>query len=319
MSHKKGVLLVNLGTPDQPTAKAIKAYLKPFLSDPRVINNQGIIWKFILHGIILNTRPKKVAKLYQAVWKKFDQSPLLYYSIKQKEKLQIALGDNYQVELAMRYGNPSIGSAFASLKQLGVKEIIVLPVYPQNSATTVASVYDDICAALVEEREIPSMRFISGYHQNPLYIEALVNSVREFQATHGIPDKLIFSYHGLPKAYIEKGDPYEKACYETTGAVIKVLGLSSDQYMTCFQSRVGPAQWLQPYFDKTLEKLPQEGIKSIQVISPAFASDCLETIEEINIAGRETFLSSGGKKFNYIECLNDSPEHISLLESLIKY
>lgn len=315
MKQKKGILLVNLGTPDAPTKNAVKRYLKQFLSDPRVINNQGILWKFVLHGIILNLRPMKVAKLYQEIWKKYNQSPLLYHTIQQKEKLQEKLGDNYHVELAMTYGNPSVELALNQFKKMDISNITILPLYPQNSATTVASVYDAISNALKYERNLPSLRFISGYHQNPFYINALVNSIKNFQDKNEQADKLIFSYHGLPKNYCDQGDPYYKACLETTDLVAKNLNIQN--YMVCFQSRVGKAEWLKPYFDKTLEQLPREGIKSIQVISPAFVSDCLETIEEINLSGRELFLKSGGEKFEYIPCLNDSEEHIKLLESLV--
>ncbi|MCF6802030.1 ferrochelatase [Thiotrichales bacterium 19S3-11] len=314
---KQGVLLVNLGTPDAPTSKAVRRYLKPFLSDSRVINNQGILWKLVLNGILLNTRPKKVAKLYQSIWMENDQSPLLYYTQKQKHKLQQVLGDKFHVEIAMRYGNPSIEKALSEFECQQVSDIIILPLYPQNSATTIASVFDNVNEVFAKKRNLPSFQFISGYHTNPLYIDALVKSIEQFQHKNAVADKLIFSYHGLPKIYCEKGDPYQQACYETTKHVVSRLNLSKDQYIMCFQSRVGPLEWLQPYFDKTLIQLAKEGVQSIQVISPAFASDCLETLEEINMAGRESFLASGGKSFGYIPCLNDSDDHIQMMIDLI--
>ncbi|MCF6776417.1 ferrochelatase [Thiotrichales bacterium 19X7-9] len=314
--NKQGVLLVNLGTPDAPTPNAVKRYLKPFLSDKRVINNQSILWKMILNIIILNVRPKKVSKLYQSVWKE-GKSPLLYYTEKQKHQLQQALGDKYHVEIAMRYGNPSIEKAFNAFAAKQISNIVILPLYPQNSATTVASVFDNVNQVFEKKRSLPSFRFISGYHNHSLYIDALVRSIEVFQQKNARADKLIFSYHGLPKIYCEKGDPYQKACYETTQSVVKRLNLTNNQYIMCFQSRVGPLEWLQPYFDKTLIQLPKDGVKSVQVISPAFACDCLETLEEINIAGRESFLASGGESFEYIPCLNDTDDHIRMMVDLV--
>ncbi|MEJ2142123.1 MAG: ferrochelatase [Gammaproteobacteria bacterium] len=315
-----GILLVNLGTPDEPTTAAVRRYLAEFLSDQRVIEIPKLIWKIILHGIILRVRPKKVAHAYQMVWTE-NGSPLLAITRSQAAALVKPLSDKFKapvnIEMGMRYGNPSIASALNKLKATGSRRIIVLPLYPQYSATTSATVFDAVADELKTWRWLPDVRFISHYPDYPLYIEGLVNSIKSHQVENGIPDKLLFSFHGLPKRNLELGDPYYCECQKTARLVVEQLGLTEEQYQVCFQSRFGKAEWLQPYTDKTLEAWGKQGIEHVQVICPGFAADCLETLEEINMQNRAFFLDAGGKQFGYIPALNDNPEHIEMLEQLI--
>lgn len=315
-----GVLLVNLGTPDAPTASAVRRYLAEFLSDPRVIEIPMFIWKIILHGIILRTRPKKAAHAYQQVWTE-KGSPLLAITLAQAEALRPVLKEKFKapvnVAVGMRYGNPSIASSLNELKQAGARRIIVLALYPQYSATTSATVFDAVANELKSWRWIPDMRFINHYPDNKLYIDAVVNSIKQHQAENGVPDKLLFSFHGLPKRNLLLGDPYYCECQKTARLVVEQLELNEEQYQVCFQSRFGKAEWLQPYTDKTLEAWGQQGIEHVQVVCPGFPADCLETLEEINMQNREFFLDAGGKQFSYIPALNDQPDHIQMLEQLI--
>ena len=318
---KTGVLIVNLGTPDAPDTKSVRRYLKEFLWDPRVVEVPRPIWWFVLNFIILNTRPRKSAKAYQKVWTE-DGSPLMSISKEQtaaiSESLKAAFGDEVVVDLAMRYGSPSIGSVLKGMQERGVRELLIVPMYPQYSATTTASIFDEVTDQLKRWRWLPELRFINHYHDNPDYIEALANSVESWRAEHGGADKLLMSFHGVPEEYFHKGDPYHCECHRTGRLLAERLGLKEGEWQISFQSRLGPKQWLSPYTDQTLEKLGEEGVKSVQVICPGFAADCLETIEEIGMENRDTFLEAGGERYEYIACLNAQPNHISMLSSLIQ-
>ena len=316
---KTGVLLVNLGTPDSTSWLDIRKYLKEFLSDRRVIEVNPIIWQVILNLFILTFRPSKTAHAYKQIWmKESNESPLRFYTKNQTKKLSDKIStEQIIVNFAMRYGNPSIKSRLNLLKNQGCENIVILPLYPQYAAATTATVCDEVYRCLMKIRWQPSLQIISHYESNPLYINALINSIEEKVAEISWkPDLIIASYHGIPKSYFEKGDPYQCYCQKTTR-------LMSEKYSkipieTTFQSRFGPQEWLTPYTDKTLESLPKEGTKNLLVICPGFASDCVETLEEINIQGRESFLKSGGEKFDLIPCLNDSSEHVELFENLVK-
>ena len=317
---KTGILLTNLGTPDEPTPPSLRTYLRQFLSDGRVIETPKAIWWLILNGIVLRTRPAKSAKAYQSVWTD-DGSPLLLYTRKQKNLVKEKLEKKYPnlvFDIGMRYGNPSIAEGLNNLRNQNCDRIIVLPLYPQYCAATTGSTFDAVAAELQQWRWVPSLRFIGSYFDQPLYIQALKNSIEEFWSKNDKPKKLLFSYHGIPKKYLDKGDPYHCFCRKTTRLVAESMNLPEDGYMTTFQSRFGPAEWLQPYTDKTIERLAKEGTDDIHVISPAFSSDCLETIEELNEENREIFMDNGGKKFGYIPCLNDREDHILLLTSLLE-
>jgi len=316
---KAGVLLVNLGTPDSTSWWDVRKYLKEFLSDRRVIEINPFIWKMILNLFILTFRPSKSAHAYKKIWlSETNESPLLYFTKKQASKLnQKAGSENIIIDFAMRYGNPSIKSKLANLKELGCENIVVLPLYPQYAAATTATVCDEVYRTLMRMRWQPSLQIIPHYESNTLYIDALINSIeKKTQKIKWKPDLIITSYHGIPKSYFDKGDPYQCYCQKTT-RLMKEKYLKID-IQTTFQSRFGPKEWLTPYTDKTLERLPEKGIKNLLVICPGFASDCVETLEEIDIQGREIFLKNGGKNFDLIPCLNDSTEHIELFESLIK-
>jgi protoporphyrin/coproporphyrin ferrochelatase len=316
-----GVLLTNLGTPDAPTATAVRAYLAEFLADPRVIEIPKFIWWFILHGIILRLRPKKSAAKYASIWTK-EGSPLLVISQKQAAAVQQQLGDSAQVKLGMRYGKPAITQALREFQAMGVRKIIVLPLYPQYAAATTGSTFDAIATALKTWRWVPEVAFINSYCDNPLYITALANSVREHIAlhtqTHGKPQKIIFSYHGTPKRSLDLGDPYYCFCQKTTRLVQEKLGLNKDECLTTYQSRFGYAEWLQPYTDATLKELAANNIKNIAILSPAFSADCLETLEELADENRKAFLQAGGEVYEYIPALNDRADHIEALVGVIR-
>ena len=316
---KTGVLLINLGTPDSTNWWDIRRYLKEFLSDTRVIEVNPVIWQIILNLFILNFRPSKTAQAYKKIWlKETNESPLRYYTRNQAEKLQQELvGENIIVNFAMRYGNPSIKSKLTELKKNGCENIIILPLYPQYAAATTATVCDEVYRTLMKMRWQPSLQIVPHYESEPLYVSALVKSIEEkIETINWKPDLIIASYHGIPKKYFDKGDPYHCYCHKTTRLIKEKF--SKIEIQTTFQSRFGPQEWLTPYTDKTLESLSAKGIKNLLVICPGFASDCVETLEEINILGRETFLKNGGEKFDFIPCLNDSSEHIKLFENLVK-
>lgn len=319
-SPRRGVILCNLGTPDAPQTPELRRYLKEFLSDPRVVEVPRLIWWLILNGIILRIRPRRSAKLYRSVWSE-EGSPLMVHSRAQVEGVQKIIakkyGDEVPVVLGMRYGNPSMQSAIDKLTAMNVRNITVLPLYPQYSGATTGSTFDALAKTMTRMRWVPELHFVGGYHQAEGYIDALCKAINRHIKTHGQPDKLLFSYHGTPERYLKKGDPYHCFCHQTTRLVRERLGWQEDQIMTTFQSRFGREPWLQPYTDKTLEALPNEGIKHLAVICPGFASDCLETIEEINMEGRESFIEAGGEQFHYIPCLNDDPAHIKALAKIV--
>lgn len=314
-TKKQGVLLVNLGTPDEPTAPAVKRFLSQFLHDHRVVDMTRWLWCPILHGVILPVRAPKVAKLYESVWMD-DGSPLMVYSKRQAKKLAQLL--DIPVELGMTYGNPSLHSGFEALLAQGVEEVVVLPLYPQYSGTTTAAVSDGITKAFKKLPVIPAYSLIRDYHDHPMFIDALAQSVRKYWAENGQGDYLVCSYHGIPKRYADNGDIYPQHCETTTRLLGEALGLKADQIGTTYQSRFGREEWLQPYTDKTLEKLPSKGIKNIDIMTPAFSSDCLETLEEIAGENKEIFLEAGGETFNYIPCLNDDESHIAMMGELIR-
>tara|TARA_Y100001956_G_scaffold81774_1_gene100361 strand:- start:1315 stop:2271 length:957 start_codon:yes stop_codon:yes gene_type:complete len=313
-NKKQGVLLVNLGTPDEATAPAVKRFLSQFLHDQRVVDMTRWLWCPILHGAILPIRSPKVAKLYQTVWME-DGSPLMVYSKRQADKLEKKL--EMPVELGMTYGNPSLLSGVESLLAKGVEEIIVLPLYPQYSGTTTAAVADGLAKAFKQVPVLPSFQLISDYHDHPLYIKALAESVKRSWEKNGKGDYLLCSYHGIPKRYADNGDIYPQHCERTTELLGKELGLTSEQIGMTYQSRFGREEWLQPYTDKTLEKLPAKGVKKLDIMAPAFSSDCLETLEEISEQCLEIFTEHGGESFTYIPCLNDDDRHIEMMLDLV--
>ncbi|WP_217527508.1 ferrochelatase [Vibrio cholerae] len=315
-NHKKlGILLANLGTPQAPTPQAVKAFLSQFLHDQRVVDMSRWLWCPLLHGIILPTRSPKVAKLYQSIWMD-EGSPLMVYSRRQRDKL--AELSQRPVELGMTYGEPSLLDGVRKLQQQGVEQIVVLPLYPQYSATTTAAVFDGLAKALRQLPVVPELHFIRDYHDHPLYIQALAKSVRASWQLHGQGDLLLCSYHGIPKRYAQNGDIYPEHCKKTTELLAQALGLPQDKVMMTYQSQFGKEEWLQPYTDKTMEALPRQGIKKLDVICPAFSVDCLETLEEIAEQNQEIFLHSGGEAFHYVPCLNDSQSHIELMAALVK-
>ena len=316
---KTGVLIVNLGTPDSTSWFDIRKYLKEFLSDKRVIEVNPLIWQVILNIFILNLRPSKTAKAYKEIWMKNENmSPLLYYTKKQAEKLSSSiLEKDIIINFAMRYGNPSIKDRITQLHAEGCENLTILPLYPQYAAATTATVCDEVYRVLMKMRWQPSLKIIPHYESDPLYIDALVNSLnKKIKEINWTPDLIIASYHGIPKKYFDKGDPYHCYCHKTTRLISEKF--NSIKIKTTFQSRFGPQEWLQPYTDKTLENLPKEGFKNVLTICPGFASDCVETLEEILIQGKESFIESGGENFDMVPCLNDNDDHISLFESLIR-
>jgi ferrochelatase len=306
---KTGVLLVNLGTPDSTKWLDIRKYLKEFLSDRRVIEVNPVLWQIILNLFILTFRPSKTAKAYKEIWMKEQNiSPLLYYTQQQTKKVsKILSNENLIIDFAMRYGNPSIKSKISKLHSQGCENLVVLPLYPQYAAATTATVCDEVYRTLMKMRWQPSLKIIPHYESDPLYIDALVNSInKKISEINWKPDLIIASYHGIPKKYFDKGDPYHCYCHKTTRLISEKF--KSIEIKTTFQSRFGPQEWLQPYTDKTLEILPKEGKKNILLISPGFSSDCVETLEEILIQGKESFINSGGENFDMVPCLNDNDD-----------
>ena len=321
---KPGLLLVNLGSPDAPTAKATRKYLFQFLHDWRVIDTTRWLWCPILHFIILRIRPAKSAKAYASIWGHVDdisgeEGPLVRITRAQADGVQDRLGDDVIVDVAMRYGNPSIGDAMDRLKAQGCTRIAVLPMYPQFAGATTASVYDGVAKALMKRMDVPELRFLRHYYDDPRFIKVLGDSLTEHLATlDWEPDVVMTSYHGLPQSYVDKGDPYQRECIETTNLLREYLGMTEQSLQTTFQSRFGPKAWLQPYTDKTLELMPTEGVKKVAVMMPGFSADCLETLEEIAIEAHETFEEHGGEKFTAVPCLNHSPAHIDFLADLAR-
>ncbi len=315
-----GVLLTNLGTPEAPTASALRTYLKEFLWDPRVVEQPRWLWWLILHGVILNIRPARSAKSYQTVWTD-DGSPLLAIGKKQCTALQRALhekaGDSVHVELAMRYGKPSIEAGLEALREKNCRTIIILPLYPQYSATTTASIFDAVADVLKTWRRVPALHMVDAYHQYPAYIAALADSVRTHWQQHGQSERLLMSFHGIPERYFKAGDPYPCHCRKTASLLREALGLDEDKAAISFQSRFGREPWIQPYTDATLKAWGKEGVKSVDVICPGFAADCLETLEEVGCENRDYFLNSGGEQYRYIPALNDSEAHIRALSQIV--
>ncbi len=310
-----GVLLANLGTPDAPTAPAVKRYLRQFLSDRRVVDTSRLLWWPLLRGVILPLRSPRVAKLYHSVWMT-EGSPLMVYSRRQQQALARQLKD-MPVALGMSYGQPSLASALDELLDAGVDHIVVLPLYPQYSCSTVAAVWDELARLLATRRRLPSVSFIRDYADHPDYIQALAASARRAFEQHGEPDMLLLSYHGIPQRYVDEGDDYAQRCRTTTRELVSALGISPDKVMMTFQSRFGREPWLTPYTDETMKMLGEKGVKHVQVMCPGFAADCLETLEEIAVQNREFFLEAGGEKYEYIPALNDEEAHIDMMEALV--
>jgi ferrochelatase len=316
-----GVLLVNLGTPDAADARGVRVYLKEFLSDPRVVENQGLVWKLILNGIILRRRPRIKALDYQKIWnKERDESPLKTITRAQAEKLArgVAGHDHVEVDWAMRYGNPSIKAGIASLVKRGCERILVVPLYPQYSAATSATVCDEVFRVLASMRAQPTLRVTPPYYDTPDYIEAIATSIESHLAALSFtPELIVASFHGMPKEYVDKGDPYQAQCIATVDALRARLGLDAAKLLLTFQSRFGNAEWLQPYTDKTIEQLAKDGVKRIAVVMPGFAADCLETLEEIAQENAEIFRHHGGEAFSAIPCLNDSDSGMNVIRELV--
>jgi ferrochelatase len=315
-----GVLLINLGTPEAPTAQALRPYLKQFLSDPRVVEIPRVAWWLLLNGIILNTRPAKSAEKYKTIWTP-EGSPLKVHTQRQAQALQDVLaaqaeGAPLVVEWAMRYGKPSVAEGLAALREKGCDRVLALPLYPQYAGSTTGSSYDAVFAALQESRNVPALRLVKQFHDHPAYIAALAASVQEHWAAHGRGDRLVMSFHGVPRFSHDKGDPYHCHCHKTGRLVAEALGLPKDAYVVTFQSRFGKAEWLKPYTMETIEALGRAGVGRVDVICPGFVSDCLETLEEIAMENRTAFLNAGGRDFQYIPCLNERPEWIRALAGI---
>ncbi|MBT5164291.1 MAG: ferrochelatase [Candidatus Thioglobus sp.] len=319
---KTGILLTNLGTPDEPTKPALKRYLAEFLSDPRVVDPPNkLIWWLALNLVILNIRPKKSAVNYAKIWNSFGTgSPLLNITQSQLEGVQQVLSkqhSNLEFELGMRYGNPSISSALNKLRNKGCSKVIILPLYPQYSKTTTLSTLDAIDLELESWPSKPEIVFIEHYYQNKAYIQALNNSIKEYQAEHGKPDKLLISFHGIPQRYVDNGDIYYQHCMQTADLLAKSLDLQDDEWQASFQSIFGREEWTKPYTKDTLESLAKSGIENVQVVCPGFSADCLETLEEIDDENRGYFMQAGGKGFGYIPALNARNDHIDAIASVI--
>ena len=319
-SGRVGVILSNLGTPDEPTAPAIRRYLREFLSDTRVIEIPKLLWWPILNGPILLARPRKLVPRYASIWME-GGSPLLVYT--QRQALGVAQslaqrGLEVEVEAGMRYGKPSLHDAMTRLVDKGCEHILVVPLYPQYAASTTATVVDEIARVAARMRNQPALRFIRRFNTDPLFIKPLGEKIAKFWQQHGQPQKLVMSFHGLPRQCVDQGDPYCRDCYETARALAEYLGLSDEQYQVTFQSRFGPAKWLEPYTEPTLKRLASEGVTSVDVVCPGFVSDCLETLEEIQVEVCEAYLHAGGKQFRYIPALNDSPDWIAALSDLVE-
>ncbi|MGD2116286.1 MAG: ferrochelatase [Acidobacteriota bacterium] len=315
-----GVLVVNLGTPDAPDTPSLRKYLRQFLSDPRVIELPKIQWQPILNLFVLTTRPKQSAHAYRVVWTD-EGSPLLLYTKRQAEGIEEILrrevGTPVHVEAGMTYGEPSVATGLRSLREKGCDRLVILPMYPQYSGTTVGSVYDTVARELTTWRVVPEHRFINTYHDEPGYIASLAASIREVWRERE-PEKLLFSFHGIPKRYFEGGDPYHCLCHKTARLVAEELGLDDDRWVVAFQSLFGKEEWIKPYTADTVAAMARSGVKSLDVICPGFAADCLETIEEIDVQNRELFEENGGEAFRYIPALNDRPDHVRFLADLVQ-
>ncbi len=316
-----GIMLVNLGTPDAPTKKAVRRYLAEFLWDKRVVDVFRPIWWLILHCVILRIRPGRVAKAYASVWTK-EGSPLLAISKKQRlaleQKLQDTYGKKIPVSLAMTYGTPNMEQAGMELRKAGVQKILMLPLFPQFSSSTTAAVYDRLAKGLKACPHLPELRWVNEYHQHSGYINSLASSVKEYWEQNGRGDKLLMSFHGIPQRYETKGDPYPRQCRATAKALADALELNDDQWLCAFQSRFGREEWVKPYTDFTLRDWAKQGVARVDVISPAFSADCLETLEELEVENRDFFMEAGGKEYHYISCLNDRSDHIQMMSDLVQ-
>lgn len=318
---KVTIILANLGTPDAPTVPAVRTFLQQFLSDQRVIEIPKPVWQIILRLFILPFRPKRVAQAYAQVWAK--DSPMREILLQQVEAVKAELTQRYpQFELnvvpAMTYGNPNIQTVLSQISAQPQDHVILLPLFPQYSATSTAPLYDAVARWVLTQRNLPGLSLIRDYYQHPLFIQALAQSVRDYQAIHGKPEKLLMSFHGIPQPYADKGDPYADRCRITGKLVAKALGLSEDQYAISFQSRFGKQEWVKPYTDALIEGWGKQGVKSIQVMSPAFSADCLETLEELAMENADTFKANGGERYSYIPALNSREDHLQLLNSLLQ-
>ena len=320
-AEKTAVLLVNLGTPESPTGPAVKPYLREFLGDPRVVEIPKAVWWLILNGVILNVRPKKSAAKYATIWLP-QGSPLKVYTERQTALLQGYLGEKTKgtqlvVDYAMRYGNPSIPSVLARLKQQNCQRILLLPMYPQYAASATGTACDVVFNELATQRNMPALRTIKHFHDHPGYIAATAQNIRDYWTVHGRPEHLVMSFHGVPRYTLDKGDPYHCECQKSGRLIAEALGLSKAQYTISFQSRFGKAEWIQPYTTATLQALGKKKTRRVDVVCPGFVADCLETLEEIAQEGKEDFLHAGGGEFHYIPCLNDRPEWIHALTDLV--
>lgn len=315
-----GVLVTNLGTPDAPTPAALRRYLREFLSDPRIVDLPRWLWRPILHGVILRIRPRRSAHAYRRVWTE-QGSPLLAISRRQVQALQAALQTKFRgpvvVALGMRYGNPSIAAALEQLRAAHARRVLILPLYPQYSATTTASTFDALAAVFKTWRWMPELRMVNHYHDEPGYIQALADSIREAWRTRAPAERLLFSFHGIPKRHLLLGDPYHCECLKTARLVAERLELPEQRWQVAFQSRFGREEWLQPYANQTLRDWAKQGVKNVEVICPGFSADCLETLEEIAMENRDVFLGAGGQSYHYIPALNDRPDHIQMLADLV--
>lgn len=318
-TQKTGVLLVNLGSPAAPTTSAVRKFLKDFLNDPRVVNIPRPVWWLILHGLVLPFRPSKSAKAYRKIWDAEKGSPLTFLTRQLAEKTADKLRDQgIEAVYAMRYGEPSIATQLLRFKSLGIGHIVVLPLYPQYSSTTTASIYDDLIKEFNHWRYIPSFQFISDYHQNPDYIAAVADTIKQAWRGQGKHELLLMSFHGLPEQLTAWGDPYFHQCHKTAALLAGQLGLSDNEWVVVFQSRFGKAQWLKPYCANTLQALPGQGIKTVDMVCPGFAVDCLETLEEIAIENKAIFMESGGADYRYIPALNDTDAHVDALVKVLE-
>lgn len=315
MSQKTAIVLVNLGTPDAPTKSAVRKFLKEFLWDDRIIKRNPVWW-MILNGIILNTRPKRVAKLYESIWQ--DDSPIRTIGYQQRDSLQERLQDKASVFLAMTYGQPSLKESLVNLAGENFEKVIVLPLFPQYSSTTTGAVFDQVADFIKQTRNIPEIQLIKDYHQDDRYISALASSITQHWQINGKSEKLLLSFHGIPQIYVDQGDPYAQQVKNTVDKLAHKLNLEQQDYQLCFQSRFGPTQWLKPYTDKTLEEWAKSGVKSVDIICPAFSADCLETLEEISEENKMIFLENGGEQYRYIPALNTDEQHIEMMQQIIE-
>lgn len=320
MARKKtGILLANLGSPAEPTTSAVRQFLKDFLWDPRVVNIPRLLWWLILHGAVLPFRPAKSAQAYRKIWDEKKGSPLTFLTRQLADKVADKLSpEGVTTHYAMRYGEPSIAQQLRQFKEQGIEHIIVLPLYPQYSSTTTASIYDDLVKELNQWRHLPGFQFISDYHQDDRYIAAVADSIEQAWREQGKNELLLLSFHGLPEQLTQWGDPYFHHCHQTAILIAEKLGLNEKQWMIVFQSRFGKAEWLKPYCVDTLQALPEQGIKSVDVVCPGFAVDCLETLEEIAMENKSIFMESGGTDYRYIPALNDTDSHVDVIVGLLE-